>query len=310
MRWFDAGHFFYPQDAQACSYLPSKYGFTQTMSIIPEYVQLAEKVQRVLPPRQVIALYLPKIRDEEFRDDFGFVFLDDGSIGPFYVCLEGVLEALWKRYPKPDAVSMPLAELLEFLASEDLPERALGIGAYNALSQQLMKVAGYQPTTRPKSAKNQSTEPLSKIGMIGYFCPVVEKLTAKGQQVVVLEKRPERIVPHPLVTATTHPADLSDCDSIICTASVLINDSLDDILQHTGNAADFSLLGPTSSGLPDILFARGVHCAGGIHFPERKRLLECLKQEESWGSAGNKYDIRRDDYPGVDALLESAEARL
>ena len=42
-------------------------------------------------------------------------------------------------------MNIPLVELLDYLTADTLAERALAIGAYNALSQHVMNKAGYQP---------------------------------------------------------------------------------------------------------------------------------------------------------------------
>ena len=59
-------------------------------------------------------LYLPQpVADETFRDEFGFVFLEDGSVGPFYVSMGGILADLWHRHPEPAACRADVHALLQ-----------------------------------------------------------------------------------------------------------------------------------------------------------------------------------------------------
>ena len=65
-----------------------------------------------------------------------------------------------------------------------------------------------------------------------------------------------------------------------------------------------TLIGPSGSGLPDALFARGVTAVGGIDFANRDHLLEQLDQAAPWGSAGRKYQLDASTYPGLNMLLD------
>jgi uncharacterized protein (DUF4213/DUF364 family) len=144
--------------------------------------------------------------------------------------------------------------------------------------------------------------------MVGYFGPLVERLVEQGQRVLVLEKRLERIEPNPLVRGTGNPADLAACSEVLCTASTLLNDSLDEILAVCRDVPSFSLIGPSASGLPDALFARGVDSVGATLFPDQQRLLDTLAAGDGWGKAGDKYEISCVEYPGLEALLAGAQA--
>ena len=271
------------------------------MSLAADYLALVEQIRADLSLPAVQRLYFPRLTADGFRDEFGFVLLTSGDVGAFYVSLEDSLAELWRTYPQPEQVQVPLDTLLAKLAAPKLAERALGLGAFNALSQYVFRLAHYQAPTRQRAANTRTEH--TKLGMVGYFCPLVERLTAQQQSVVVLEQQPERVLPHPLVQVATTPAELADCGEILCTASTLINDSLETILAACEQATSFSLIGPSAGGLPDVVFARGVDSVGAIHFPKPEALLAVLADQASWGSVGAKYEINRADYPGLAALL-------
>jgi len=46
-------------------------------------------------------------QDDEFRDEFGFVLLSDGTVAPFYVSLPGILASLHERFPEPEQSPVP-----------------------------------------------------------------------------------------------------------------------------------------------------------------------------------------------------------
>jgi hypothetical protein len=83
-------------------------------SINSGYLSLGERLDAALKHPAINGLYLPvPILDETFRDEFGFVFLDDGSIGPFYLSMDGILQNLWQRYAEPSRVNKPASEFLQ-----------------------------------------------------------------------------------------------------------------------------------------------------------------------------------------------------
>ena len=275
------------------------------MALNDDYLRIGTQVARQLGGPAVSGLYLPSpVADETYRDEFGFVFLDDGSVGPFYVSLGELLRRLWRRHPCPADFRGDAAALLQGFADSDPVQRALAVGTYNALSASLYRRAGFEPPARDRTAGLGDTAPGDLIGMVGYFSPLLERLTARDCRVLVLEKSPQRITPHPAISATTDPCDLGACQQVLCTASTLVNDTLDGLLDTLAGKMPVTLIGPSGSGLPDALFARGVTAVGGIDFASRDHLLEQLEQAAPWGSAGRKYQLDPSTYPGLKVLLD------
>jgi len=279
------------------------------MSITPEYLNIAETVASRISLPRVSRLYLPEQSDDpEFRDEFGLLFLENGVVAPFYASLPGTLDSLRTSYADIATRQLPLIDLIGMMEQDDLAARALGLGAYNAMSQHLMRTAGLLPLDKGKTGNMGSAElrPGEQIGMVGYFCPLIDKLVDRGHTVLVIEQQPERVPQRTGVTLSRNPADLSACRIVLCTAATLINDSVDDILQHCQKAENFSLIGPSGSGLPDVLFEHGIDAVGGVFFASTNELNETLASRSSWGKAGQKYQLDANSYPGYQALLEKA----
>lgn len=273
-------------------------------SISEDYRRIGEQIAILLGRPRVSGLYLPApVADETFRDEFGFVFLADDGIGPFYVSMDNILQGLWQRYPEPELCDEDAFSLLQGFASEDPSSRALALGTYNALSAKLYQTAGFEPPDRKSNSGLSDTPPGGPVGMVGYFCPLVDKLTALGCEVLVLERAPERVPERPGVSVTCDPQDLAGCKHVLCTASTLINDSLEDFLAATEPTACIEIVGPSGSGLPDPLLARGVTSIGGISFGDRNQLIGHLRRGGSWGAAGRKYQLDETSYPGLAQLM-------
>jgi len=291
------------------------------MDISSEYIALFTDIAKKIDFPNVEGIYLPHLadkntesNDKQKKDEFGVVILEDGSSGAFYVSLDDTLKQL-EAYlesnysnssgnrEKPDTLS-----LIKNFKSTTLHERAVALGAINAVSQFIMNQAGF---TAPGKDKNKTSsigidqaKKGERIGMIGFFSPLIERLLEKGIEILVLEKNPARVELQTGVTLTENVADLSNCDHILCTASTLINNTLDVVLSHSKQAKSFSLIGPSGSSIPDILFKHGVDAVGGYHFTDIPALKQALDNQESWGHSGYKYQLTREDYPGIETLLE------
>ena len=276
------------------------------MSITQDTILLAERIATQISLPRVLRVYLPEQQGTEYRDDFGLLFLEGGTVAPFYASLPGALSALKTRFSNNEITQYSLLDLVRLYGENDPASQALGLGAFNAMSQYVMKASGFLPQQASSSPKNMGSAAPQKgeqIGMVGYFCPLIDKLLDRGVNVLVIERVPERVEIRPGLSLSEDAADLSQCRLVLCTAATLINDSIDDILSHCQGAENFSLIGPSGSGLPDLLFERGVDSVGGVYFGNQPALDAKLESRESWGAAGDKYQLMPQTYPGFQALL-------
>ena len=267
------------------------------MKILQDCRDLARRIDHelTLPPVAELILPLePPVPGES--DDFGFLVLEDGSVGPFYLSLPGT----WPGVSRCRVQGDSSAALAARLGMPDPGQAALALGAWNAIGQHLMTRAGFDPVAG--GAAKTALPPGGRIGLVGYFRPLVERLLAKGHPVTVIERQPERVPPDAGVELHTTPAALAACDRVLCTASVLINDTVDAVLAGC-DGVPVELIGPSASGLPDILFQAGVAAVGGLRVTDVERLRQVQAAGESWGAAGAKYQLDPATWPGVEALL-------
>lgn len=272
------------------------------MSYLAHYRELVSQLDNALRFPSIEQVLIPvEETSQEIKDNFGFVLLEDGSTGPFYTCLGET--RTWLERSSHEAIGKSPARLAGQLDGVDIPRSALALGAFNALSQYLMKRAGFDPSTLPRHA--DSDLPDARIGMVGFFGPLIERYLAQGKRVTVIEQQPERVPEELGLSVYTTPEALADCDYILCTASTLINNSLESIIQSAGDPARINLIGPSASGLPDLLFARGIHSTGGLIIDRPDDLKRAMAAGESWGGCGRKYQLTQADYPGLTGLLEA-----
>jgi uncharacterized protein len=275
--------------------------------IASEYVDLAERVAaRVTLPR-VRALHLPVDDAPAGKDaEFCVLELEDGACGFTYVWLGDTLREIKRGGFAAGASGRDAVELARCYASPDPAARAIGMAAINAISQHLFARAGWTPGDAGDSIGQLDPTRGEHIGMVGLFPKLVPQVLESGARLTVLELKAQLAGAGDGYRVTLDPAELAGCEKVVSTSTVLLNDTLDDVLAACRGAHYFAMIGPTAGGLPDPLFARGVHAVGGAQVTDVDAFLAAFRAGEPWGRFTRKYAIRRDDYPGVEWLLVRA----
>ena len=275
------------------------------MSVARELVGLLERLAVRGAPPKVKALHLPPLEAADSKNgEFCALELEDGALGLSYVLLDDTLARLHDA-PERHALAGadPLALARDFAGPYGI-RRTLGFAAVNALTRHLFDRAGFAPPRSTDSIGQMDPRPGEAIGMVGYFKPLAARIADVGARLTVLELKPELAGEKAGHRVTLDPRDLAGCGKVLCTSTVLLNDTLDRVLAACPQARRFALIGPGAGCLPDPLFARGVTFLGGNWIADRAGFLEALATGESWGDHAWKFALTPEAYPGFDALLE------
>ncbi|MEY4752692.1 MAG: hypothetical protein RJA44_367 [Pseudomonadota bacterium] len=279
------------------------------MSFIPATLEPLRRLARLGPLPRIKALHLPPqpaadAARAEARGEFCALELDDGTLGLAYVLLGDTCAALhagpWRRsLPGQDALQ--LADSLP--ECHDAATRVLAWAALNALTRHLFDRAGYRAPTSRDSFGQLVIRPGERIGMVGLFGPLIERLRAQGADLTVIELRAELVRSEPGLRVTLDPAELRGCTQILCTSTVLLNDSLAPLLPHCADARHLAMIGPGAGCLPDALFERGITLLGGTWIEDGPACISAIERGESLNRATRKVVMTREDYPGMVQLL-------
>lgn len=279
---------------------------TSAGTVARELVELVEHCLAPGPPRTIDRAFVPPARRTGRDADFGWLRLDDGSIGFFYAWLDGRSERLLGGLDPGTLRGCGVGEVARGLLSDHPARRALGLAAINAASHSLFRAADWVPGPAGDSIGRMQFHVGDRVGMVGYFSSLAARLVEQGVDLVVVEKKRELLEEPAPCRVTLDPAALAECNKILCTGATLLNESIDEILALTRGAERFVMIGPTASCLPDPLFARGCDMIGGVAVVAEARMEYRLQCGAPWGDAVRKYVISGDDYPGADALAARA----
>jgi uncharacterized protein (DUF4213/DUF364 family) len=278
------------------------------MSFASEYIAQLEAFAALGALPRVRALHLPPPVPEEERDankgEFCALELEDGALGLSYVLLDDTLERLRAGSGRFDPAGADALALAHGYVDGVGIGRTLGFAAANALTRCLFDRAGFAPDASADSIGQLDPRREDHIGMIGLFKPLLGRILASGARLTIIELNPQLAGVQDGYVVTLDAEALADCDKVVSTSTLLLNDTLDRMLAACRKARWFAMVGPSAGCLPDRLFARGVTLLGGNWIIDNTGYVDALKRGESTSPFARKSAVTPATYPGTPALLE------
>jgi uncharacterized protein (DUF4213/DUF364 family) len=205
------------------------------------------------------------------------VLLDDGSAGVAYTFKECLSPGCDVFQGKRPVAGKPASELLHYLSSPDLLERAVGLATANALINR----------NREELLAGDILDVLAcgtddRVGMVGYFPPLMPVLKPKVKELLVFEAL---LKDTPGVYAEDQAAALlPSCTVAIITATTLLNNTLPPLLQACRSCRAVAIVGATTPLAPDIFKPVGVTLLSGIVVTDPRGILRQVSEGGGMGS--------------------------
>ena len=278
------------------------------MGIANDYLQLMQTIGAKLqiPPVQEICI-APFEPEPEKSSKFGALVLADGTVGLTYTGLDDDLRVLQDRSKYESLLDESPVQVASLYSGEAGWQKVLGMAAINAISQYLFKRGGYSPPAGGKTVTHLELDKGDHVGMVGFFPALVEQVRQMGLPLTVIELDERWLQQDGQFKVTLEPEKLNDCSKIICTGTVLVNQTIDDLLSHLGNARQIFIVGPTVGCLPDPLFDRGITQLGGCAVLDTAQFLSLWSAQQKWRDSTRRYVLSRDSAcPGCLQLLKNA----
>ena len=234
-------------------------------------------------------------RDGEFMA----LALDSGAGGISYVLLPDRCAEDYRALQPQAFVGSRPESLAEAFGCADPVRNMLGLAAINAICQQVMRTSRCVPDSAADSLGLMNIADGDRVGMVGFFPPLLKYLRDCRAELVIVEKDRQLAERYPDLPVTLDVAALQGCNKVLCTSTTVLNDTLDEVLQHCTTAEHISVLGPTAGYFPDPLFARGVHVLGGRLVDDGMLLLSLIAEGRRWGAATRKLCFQAADYVGI-----------
>ena len=282
------------------------------MSFAADYLAQLEVYAARCPLPRVRALHLPPARaecggpDSAGKGEFCALELDDGSLGLSYVLLDDTLERLRDDGGRLELAGADALALARRYASADFSAKTLGFAAANALTRSLFERAGFRPDNSTDSIGQMNPAAGEQIGMIGLFRPLLGRILQSGAKLTVVELKAELAGSAEGYRVTLDANELAACSKVLSTSTLLLNNTLERMLDCCRNARWFAMVGPSAGCLPDALFARGVTLLGGNWVRDSAGFVDALERGAATSTFADKFALTQDNYPGFERLLARA----
>lgn len=278
------------------------------MTIATDYLQLMQTIGAKLEIPPISEIHIAAYASDPIKNSkFGAMVLADGTVGLTYTGLGDDLLVLQDRSLYESFLNESPIQMASLYTRKEGWCKVLGMAAINAISQYLFSQGGYSLPTGGKTVTHLALEAGDHVGMVGYFPPLVEQVREMGLPLTVIELDEQWLQNDDHFEVTLEPEKLNACSKIICTGTVLVNQTIDDLLPHFGNAEQVFIVGPTVGCLPDPLFDRGITQLGGCTVLDHERFLRLWKSQERWRDSTRRYVLSRgSDYAGFGELLKFA----
>lgn len=276
-------------------------------AIALELLAQLEDIALHFPNPRVARLHVPRrvAAGGEHDAEFCAIELEDGAFGLSYVLLGDTLDALLRTHDNGGVAPLAGADpmlLARRLHGGSPVERAVALAAVNALTDSVWRRVGYEPPPAGNSLGDVTLTAQDHLGMIGFFPPLVRRLAEAGGRLSVVEMNEAMVslqrARFPGVHITLNRADLTDCNVVVGTSTMLLNDTLDAMLAAASNAKRFAVIGPSAGLWPDTLFKRGVTLLGGTRVVDATGFRAAMAAGESWSEATRKFAIAGETWPG------------
>jgi len=209
------------------------------------------------------------------------VMLTNGNVGVAYTFRESASAGCSVFMGMRPLVGRSTTEVLTYLGSNEGVESTLGLAVANALANK----------PGPDQQEGDVLEilpirPEDRVGMVGYFGPLVAPLEKRGCDLTIFERnagRSKRVLP-----AEEALTRLPSSDVAIITSTSLILGDLDRLLEAALPCREVALVGASTPLVPGVLRERGVTLLSGITVTDGPGILQIVSEGGGMGLFGGR----------------------
>ncbi len=165
---------------------------------------------------------------------------------------------------------MPASELLGYLTNRrNSVEMALGLATANAV----LSTQAPQEESDTLALMNLSSK--DHVAMVGLFRPLVPRIEQTGAKLTILEQNKD--LPN-VLSFKSRGNILKTCTVAVITATSILNNTLETILNDLGNTRWVSIIGPSTPVCRDIFAGTPVTHLGGSVVLDRPKVLQIISE--------------------------------
>ena len=206
------------------------------------------------------------------------VQLDTGSVGLAYTFRDKAEHGCSVFHGKRPLAGSPAGEILQFITSNTMLERTIGVAAANALFNTAEATATMADC---QSCEGDLLDVLSltkedRVGMVGYFGPLVPKIKERAAELHIFEENIARA--EGLCPGSSAAELLPSCSVAIITATSILNGSFEHIAAAASNCRIKAVLGPSTPLAPAVFNEYGVTHLSGVVSVDSRSILRGISE--------------------------------
>jgi len=148
--------------------------------------------------------------------------------------------------------------------------RAIGLAVANALLESPLDQAEDREATT-----YFNLQPGEKVAMVGLFAPLVKRIEATGAILTVIEKNPDRLE---ILSSEDRQRALKECDVAIITATTLLNNTFEEMINLLGEPRLVAMMGPSTPLMPEIFHDTRITHLGGAVVKDTARVMQIVSE--------------------------------
>ena len=233
--------------------------------------------------REHLISRFPEQRVADVRMGLGYtaVMLEDGNAGVAYTFREDAPAGCSVFAGRRPLAGRTTTELLEYLGSKEALESTVGLAVVNALANR------HGPGQQEADILDTlSVGFMDRVGMVGYFGPLVGPLEKRVRELVIFERnaaRSDRVLP-----AEEAYAELPGCEVAVITATALIPGNLDRLIEAASGCREVAVVGASTPLLPEVFGPLGVTLLSGITVNDPHAVLQIVSEGGGMGMFGKR----------------------
>ena len=162
-------------------------------------------------------------------------------------------------------------DLLSYLDSPNRIEAAVALATANALANVFSG-----PMVEGDILEHLTVHPEDRVGMVGYFGPVLPGLREKTANILIFEQIKERT--EDLLPEEEAYRLLPQCQIAVITSTTLINHSVDRLLESAKGCREVVLLGASTPLVREAFLGSPVTCLSGVVVREPEEILRIVSE--------------------------------
>ena len=148
-------------------------------------------------------------------------------------------------------------------------DKALGLATANAALQPLAC------DDERDSLSIMNLTPDDVVAMVGLFSPMVPKIKATGAKLSVIERDSTRMA---VLDKKESERILKECSVAIITATTLLNNTIEEVLNSMGSPRHVAVLGPSTPMCPEIFHNTPVTHLGGAVVRDADNVMQVISE--------------------------------